>query len=285
MAKIILTCSDGSYYAESVYQHSAWIAERMNIGIHVLHMLDPEWQDPPILDFSSNIGIEPQAALLDELIRLEEAKSRVARLKANAIVQDARARLNKAGVKKISVEQRPGTLVEGIQDLSDRTRIVVIGKRGENADFAKRHLGSNLERVIRASTHPVLVSARNYAPLKKILLAYDGGSSVKKAVEFMTNEPLFNGMDCHLLQAGSANSGLEKELEDVGLQLTDAGLKVKTSLIPGEPEDVISEIVKNEGIDLLIMGAYGHSRIRQFIVGSTTTEMIRTCPISALMFR
>lgn len=159
MAKIILTCSDGSYYAESVYQHSAWIAERMNIGIHVLHMLDPEWQDPPILDFSSNIGIEPQAALLDELIRLEEAKSRVARLKANAIVQDARARLNKAGVKKISVEQRPGTLVEGIQDLSDRTRIVVIGKRGENADFAKRHLGSNLERVIRASTHPVLVSA------------------------------------------------------------------------------------------------------------------------------
>lgn len=101
----------------------------------------------------------------------------------------------------------------------------------------------------------------------------------------MTNEPLFNGMDCHLLQAGSANSGLEKELEDVGLQLTDAGLKVKTSLIPGEPEDVISKIVKNEGIDLLIVGAYGHSRIRQFIVGSTTTEMIRTCPISALMFR
>jgi nucleotide-binding universal stress UspA family protein len=285
MSKIILTCSDGSYYADSVYQHSAWIAEKLKLGIHVLHMLDPEWQDPPILDFSSNIGIEPQAALLDELIRLEEAKSRVARLKATAIVQDARGRLNKAGIKKISVEQRPGTLVEGIHDLSERTRIVVLGKRGEHASFAQKHLGSNLERVIRASTHPVLVTARNFKPIKKILLAYDGGPSVKKAVQFMVEEPMFNGLNCHLLQVGPAQNGLEKELEDVGLQLIDGGLKVKTSLVPGEPEDVIAKTVKNEGIDLLIMGAYGHSRIRQFIVGSTTTEMIRTCPISALMFR
>lgn len=285
MSKIILSCSDGSLYAESVYQHSAWVARKLNLGIHVLHMLDPEWQDPPILDFSSNIGIEPQAALLDEMIRLEEAKSRVARLKATAIVQDARARLTKAGIKKISVEQRPGTLVEGIQDLSDRTRIVVIGKRGEHAGFAQKHLGSNLERVIRASVHPVLVSARNYKPIKKVLLAYDNVPSIKKAIKFLVEEPLFNGMECHLLHAGPANNGLQKEMEDAGLQLIDGGLKIQTSLIPGEPEDIISKTVKNEGIDLLIMGAYGHSRIRQFIVGSTTSEMIRTCPISALMFR
>lgn len=33
------------------------------------------------------------------------------------------------------------------------------------------------------------------------------------------------------------------------------------------------------------MGAYGHSRIREFILGSTTTTMVRTCLVPVLMFR
>jgi nucleotide-binding universal stress UspA family protein len=33
------------------------------------------------------------------------------------------------------------------------------------------------------------------------------------------------------------------------------------------------------------MGAYGHSRIRNLFVGSTTTEMIRSCKVPILLFR
>jgi len=36
---------------------------------------------------------------------------------------------------------------------------------------------------------------------------------------------------------------------------------------------------------MLVMGAYGHSRIRQFILGSTTSEMVRICEIPVLMFQ
>ncbi|WP_372628034.1 universal stress protein, partial [Arsukibacterium sp.] len=38
-------------------------------------------------------------------------------------------------------------------------------------------------------------------------------------------------------------------------------------------------------IDLMVMGAYGHSRIRQFIVGSTTTAMISKAKCSLLILR
>jgi len=34
-----------------------------------------------------------------------------------------------------------------------------------------------------------------------------------------------------------------------------------------------------------VMGAYGHSRVRQFILGSTTTTLIRTCTVPVLLFR
>ncbi|MBX2855518.1 MAG: universal stress protein, partial [Rhodobacteraceae bacterium] len=43
--------------------------------------------------------------------------------------------------------------------------------------------------------------------------------------------------------------------------------------------------VKKEEIDLLIMGAYGHSRLRSLVIGSTTSEMIRGSLIPVMVYR
>lgn len=51
------------------------------------------------------------------------------------------------------------------------------------------------------------------------------------------------------------------------------------------PDEVITAAVDRENADLLVMGAYGHSRIRQMIVGSTTTEMIQQTKRPVLLFR
>ena len=48
---------------------------------------------------------------------------------------------------------------------------------------------------------------------------------------------------------------------------------------------MISDVVRNEKIGLLVMGAYGHSRIRSLVIGSTTTEMVRSCKVPVLLFR
>jgi nucleotide-binding universal stress UspA family protein len=48
---------------------------------------------------------------------------------------------------------------------------------------------------------------------------------------------------------------------------------------------VIAEQVAARSIDLLVMGAYGHSRIRNLIVGSTTTQVVRNCQIAVLLLR
>jgi nucleotide-binding universal stress UspA family protein len=47
---------------------------------------------------------------------------------------------------------------------------------------------------------------------------------------------------------------------------------------------LIASAVETDDIDLLVMGAYGHSRIRRLIIGSTTAEMIRLCRIPVLLF-
>ena len=47
----------------------------------------------------------------------------------------------------------------------------------------------------------------------------------------------------------------------------------------------LGELVEAEGYDLLVMGAYGHSRIRAMIIGSTTTQMIRTCKVPVVLVK
>lgn len=281
----ILTCTDGSAYAPSVYDHSAWAATRTNASVHVLHMLDPHREHAEQADLSGNIGFDTGEALLEELISFEEKKNRLARLRGKAILEDARRRLTTSGVANITTEQRHGSLVENIEELEISADLVVMGKRGESAALAKSHLGSNLERVIRASLRPVLVASQNFDPITSFLIAYDGGQSVEKAVQFAVDHPLLKGVTCHLLRAGRIDANAEWFLQEAAAKLRAAGYKVHALATTGTPEQVIADAIKREGIQLLVMGAYGHSRIRQFILGSTTSEMVRTCQIPVLMFR
>ena len=59
----------------------------------------------------------------------------------------------------------------------------------------------------------------------------------------------------------------------------------RTGIIPGHAEEVIGGYVERHGIDLLVLGAYGHSRIRELLLGSTTTALIRRCLLPALVVR
>jgi nucleotide-binding universal stress UspA family protein len=163
--------------------------------------------------------------------------------------------------------------------------LIVVGKRGEAADFAKLHLGSNLERVVRASHKPVLVTARAFKPIESILIAYDGGTSAMKAVDHIARSDRFAGLRCRLLGVGAETAESRRRLADAEALLNAGGYRVSADILPGQPDRVIAEAVEAEGIDLLVMGAYGHSRIRNLIIGSTTTEMIRSCKIPVMLFR
>lgn len=186
---------------------------------------------------------------------------------------------------KVQLEQRHGALVDSIGHFDATADLVVLGKRGEHADFAKLHLGSNLERVIRSCRHPVLVASRAFIPIQRFLIAYDGSPSVLKAVDFALSSRLLRGLDCHILRAGRIDDTARYYLEETAGKLRAAGFAVTSQAVAGPAEEVIARAVKEQAINLLVMGAYGDSRIRQFIIGSTTTAMVRTVHVPVLMFR
>lgn len=281
----ILACVDGSIYTDSVCAHAGWVSQRLHAPVRVLHVQTPRTNSAPAVDLSGTIGMEEGNALLEKLTQMDEAQGKLDQQKGRVILEHAKEELAKAGVVDIETLHRRGSLVETISELEAASQLIVVGKRGEAADFAKLHLGSNLERVVRAARKPVLVAARSFTPIERFVIAYDGGASTRKAVDYVANNRLLQGMECHLLKVGADTDENRRDIEQAAAKLRLKGTKVVTLLQQGHADDVIAEYVREQSMHLLVMGAYGHSHIRTLIIGSTTANMLRSCPIPVLMFR
>lgn len=280
--KTILACTDGSVYSASILDHTAWAARRCGAAVRVLHVLDPHREQAELVDISGAMGMDTGAAFLAELAELEERKNRLALERGKALLKHAVKRLKDAGVETVDMLQEHGELVESVSAMEREADLVVIGKRGESADLAKLHLGSNLERVIRASTRPVLVAAREFQPIENVLIAWDGGPSIGKAIRFLSESPLLKGLSCVLVHAGAKAPAA---LEESTARLIASGIHASAECIPGHPEEVVTAAVSKHRASLVVMGAYGHSRLRHLVVGSTTTALVRSCKVPILIFR
>jgi nucleotide-binding universal stress UspA family protein len=159
-------------------------------------------------------------------------------------------------------------------------------KRGEAADFAKGHLGSNLERIVRVAHRPVLVAARAFRSFSSVLAAPDGGRcSAMKAADHMARSPLLAGLAVTVVTVGADTEEARKGLADAAALLKATCIEAATRILPGQPEAGLGRLVEAEGLGLVVTGAYGPSRIRSLMLGSTTTEMIRPCRVPILLMR
>jgi nucleotide-binding universal stress UspA family protein len=281
----ILACIDGSSYSESVCDHAAWAAKRLDASVTVVHTISRSSSQSAPADWSGNLGWGEHEALLEELTSLDEARARLAQQQSRIILDQALNHLSESGLTDVKSRQRQGELIDTVLALEEDADLITIGKRGEGAEVAPEHLGRNLERVVRASRKPILVASRTFKPIERFMIAYDAGPSAKRAVSAITRTPLLKDLDCRLLMVGQGSSIEETQLNEAGDKLRDAGFNVTQTIKPGHTDDVIASEIEENEVNLLVMGAYNHSRFRSLIIGSTTNATLRSCKIPVLLFR
>ena len=141
-----------------------------------------------------------------------------------------------------------------------------------------------IERVVRASEKPVLVASREYTEPKHVVFAYDASPAAERALERLANSPLFDGLPVTIVMA-EADSEAQREKLAKAEAAFASDHPVTVVMERDKAEKVIPGVVAATEDSLLVMGAYGHSPIRRMIVGSTTTEMVRTVKAPVLMVR
>lgn len=279
----ILICTDGSHYGNICCEYGGWLASRLKSSVEVLYVTDlRQFEVPLIADLSGSLGIQPYQAILGQLQELEGKKAAVI---LEAGEKSVHTRFPDAEVVKT---HKTGLLIDSLGDLEKDASFVLLGKRGERSGFATEHLGSTVERVVRASSKPCLVTSRSFREPRRMLLAYDGGKSGQKAAAFLAGTDGFKDLELHIVIVAEDTGQEEQAFEHLRTaekQLTDAGYTTICQMLHGVPEEAIAEYVAARDMHLLIMGAYGHSRIRRLFIGSTTTEMIRRCLVPVMLFR
>ncbi|MFN3727853.1 MAG: universal stress protein [Allosphingosinicella sp.] len=279
----LLACIDASQYATSVCDHAAWAATRLGAAVEVLHVIQRKDAVAARHDLSGAVGLGAKSQLMEELVRIDEQEGRLAREQGKLLLQAAEERLREQGVEAISLVHRHGGIVETVVEREADADLVVIGKRGASADFAKGHLGSKVERVVRQSVRPVLAASRAFRPIERVLIAFDGGPSARKAVAFAATSPLFEGLELHLVIAGTDNDR-NRDCSRWASEVLGGRAKA-VEIVGGNADDVLVAEATNRNADLVVMGAYGHSPLRTMIVGSTTTAVMRGVTLPVLLFR
>ncbi len=287
--KKILACVDGSSYSDSVCAYGAWASARLGAGVELLNLLPDAHADPSHADLSGAIGLGASSELLDQLTEQDEAHGRDVLREGRQLIAHGEAELRRGGVTDIVSLKRRGELSETICELESDLELIVLGKRGKYTEQHASSLVSNLEPLARSVHRPMLVTTSVFKKPERFLIALDGSNGSAKALDYIAGSPLLKGIECHAVTVcGNEGRGDEKcrTALDVGVKmLQGAGFEVHAEVLLGHPDEAIYGYVDSNNIDLLVIGAYGHSRLRNLIKGSTTTSMINSCKIPLLLFR
>ena len=280
--KNIIACIDGSPMTLATCEASAWVASKINAPLILLHALDKTTR-PVVSELSGQIGLGSQEELLNELAKLDEARSKVALKHGKLLLEEAAEWVMKKGISHVEQLQRHGSLLESLIDLENELRVLVIGKLGEEQDSNKT-IGSQLESVIRSiKPHTLVVNAPFSIPTS-YLIAFDGSPTSEKLIEKAINTPLLLGLDCHLVMV---DDFAEKSaaFEKAAIKLKNAGLSVHEDILSGSVDDALLKYQKDHQIGMMVMGAYGHSTLRQFFLGSNTTKVLIKSEVPLLLIR
>jgi nucleotide-binding universal stress UspA family protein len=280
MIKSILYCTDGSEYAGVAGDYALWLAQKLSARIAALHVTDVRLLEGPLLaDLSGAIGAQPYQALVPQLQEMQ-------RQRAAVILDAVTERCRKAGVP-CSTVHRTGSLVENIAEEETRNELVVLGQRGEHAPTLGQFLGSSVERVVRHSIKPCLVTPAKFREIRQVLMAYDGSAQSSKSLQVALGlcQALQLGLDIVTVLPAPPETGVTPPLEDAVRMARDHGIEPFAETLLGHAEQQILECAQRRGSDLIVMGAYGHTRIREMILGSTTSYVVRKSDVPVLLTR
>lgn len=276
MIKSILLSIDGSIYTEPAIRNAIHLAHAFGAKIRVLSVVDVrtfEWAMSVGAD--AFVPVIPSAMYLDETKKLQQQK-------AAAILQKSEALLREANLQ-YTLSQESGSPTEVISEHIRTADLLMMGARGEFAVWKSKDIGETLDYVSRNVNKPIFIVSKDFKPITKILAAYDGSDTANRALSFAGYLANKLAVAVTVLAVSSRKEEAKRILKEAEQYLSNYDITCEKVHLPGTPESKICGYAHENQFDLIVMGAYGHSRIREAILGSTTQTVIRMAKIPVLL--
>jgi len=278
MFQNILVPVDGSHDSWVALEQAIQVAKQEQGIIHGLFVADIRLIEAPYMtsmySYDMFPAYDPTAVeeSLEARKRLEERGKKVL-----AKVTD---RCEKAEIQ-VQTEQVEGNVSHVILNRALQADLIVMGRHGEGARWSGPLLGSTFEAVVRHAPVPILASQAEVRPTTRLLVAFDGSERSQDGLNIATRWATERKLPIVLLTVDDGHPGREEAYDEARDSLRKQDLEVTPLFSEGHPAEQILHSARVEDCDLIVMGAYGHSKFLEIFFGSTVDEVMRgaTCPL------
>ena len=274
----IVIALDGSPEAGSAGLMGLQIAARFHSEVTGLSVIDVRVVEGP--------AVETLAPLWGEVTGrpFQPEVMRLYRERADATVASFERTAESLGVSVVHRRVEIGVAEETILEHALGADLLVMGRRGEHAGFGRQVVGTTLWRVLHRSPCPVLVGGDHdlTAGGEEIdggripqlpLLAWDCSPGGRAALSLAIRYASATDVELRLVHAGGESS--DGSLDEAHEALAAAGVSWESARLDVSPSVAVAEAAARWGTDCLLMGAFGRGRLRDFLFGSHTAEILQ----------
>ena len=276
----ILCCVDGKNYSQSACDYAVMISNNMKLPLKILNIVEHSSKSDK-LDLSGNIKLGEKDDILEKLANDEAIKSKNIIKEGKDLLLALKEKALITCEQEITLMQAHGDVLDNILELQDEIAVLVIGIKSQD----NHKIGENVKEIIRELKKPILLVNSEFKTPKKILIAYNGSEESKKVLTEISSNPIFKNLTRDIVNINDdkllSASFLKEAKEIYGKQEID----VVTSVLNGNAKNEILTYMQQNDCDILAMGAFGHSRIKEFIFGSFTSEIIAQSRKPILFYR
>jgi nucleotide-binding universal stress UspA family protein len=248
-------------------------------GAFEAHVLGVAFVYDPIIPGAVTGGIPPQFIESQRIDNEKAARTAIARFEQTA---------KRAGVsyETLSVSASISGAAERLGRLARRFDLAIVGQPEREKSAPEEVVD---EGVLFESGRPVIfVPYIQKAALKldRVMVCWDGSRAATRAIADSMSF-LHKAKKVEIVMvANKASKDGDIPGVDLGQHLARHGLKVEVKRITSPNIDVSSTILSyaaDSNADMIVMGGYGHSRLREFILGGVTRSILESMTVPALM--
>ena len=206
-----------------------------------------------------------------ERARMERAASETARFQSEFLQRCATA-----GVRA-SVQIEEGDPVEVILRLHDDHEVTLLPRTSHFRFATQDRPDETLVDVVRSSRRAIVAVPDTHTPGSSIVVAYDGSSAAIDALESFAESGLGDGVPVSVVSVAEEQNAACRRAEEAVRFLNHHNLQARPCPITtGQREaDALHTAAEQAHAEMVVMGAFSHSRAREWFHRSTTLRLLR----------
>ncbi len=273
----ILIPIDGSDFSRTALQYGIYIAKKIDAGLTGLHVIDIKVVQGPLLGEIAFYSGVP--ASYEFLPKIEDALVK----RGEAILENFREECQKAGVRP-EAKIAKGLIDDVIINEADKADWTLLAKRGEHYHLAQGALlGTTAEAVARKSRKPVMITPGKFQEIESMGLAYDGSAPAENALKLAADLSEQTKWPLTIVVITEDQTMFDRLNDKIEIVLGSREIDSDTIRLKGREDREILKFIQEGSVELMIMGAFGRGRVKEFLLGSTTSYVIRKSNIPVLL--